>query len=150
MVYKLKVVVTACNVKKIDLKAYDIDKARCYVIVKVNDKEVKTTEKAGLDPEWEEEFEFDVNDPETDKCSAKFFMGSEGGKQIGDEQFYILNLLIKGRPTYKALIVPGGKVDLMVTAVDFGSEKEPEVDSSFMDALDGDMDMCADSSDDDE
>lgn len=38
-------------------------------------------------------------------------MGEEGAeKQIGDEQEYLLNLLIVNKPTYKGLIVPGGQV----------------------------------------
>lgn len=31
-------------------------------------------------------------------------------KKIGDEQTYLLNTLIIGKPTFKAIIVPGGKV----------------------------------------
>lgn len=42
--------------------------------------------RPGLDPTWEEEFEFDVKDEATDRCFVKFLMGAEGEeKQIGDE-----------------------------------------------------------------
>jgi hypothetical protein len=41
---------------------------------------------SGLDPTWEETFEFDVADENTTKCFVKFMMGAEGEeKQIGDE-----------------------------------------------------------------
>lgn len=30
--------------------------------------------------------------------------------QVGDEQEYLINTLVQGKPTYKAIIVPGGKV----------------------------------------
>jgi hypothetical protein len=41
---------------------------------------------AGLDPTWEQTFEFDVADEATTKCFVKFMMGAEGEeKQIGDE-----------------------------------------------------------------
>lgn len=41
---------------------------------------------AGLDPTWEESFEFDVADENTTKCFVKFMMGAEGEeKQIGDQ-----------------------------------------------------------------
>jgi hypothetical protein len=41
---------------------------------------------AGLDPTWEETFEFTVADEATTKCFVKFMMGAEGEeKQIGDE-----------------------------------------------------------------
>jgi hypothetical protein len=40
----------------------------------------------GLDPTWEETFEFDVADENTTKCFVKFMMGAEGEeKQIGDQ-----------------------------------------------------------------
>jgi hypothetical protein len=40
----------------------------------------------GLDPTWEETFEFPVGDEATTKCFVKFMMGAEGEeKQIGDE-----------------------------------------------------------------
>jgi hypothetical protein len=35
---------------------------------------------------------------------------------------YLLNVLIIAKPTYKGLIVPGGKVDMMFTAKGFGKE----------------------------
>jgi hypothetical protein len=40
----------------------------------------------GLDPTWEETFEFPVADESATKCFVKFLMGAEGEeKQIGDE-----------------------------------------------------------------
>jgi hypothetical protein len=35
---------------------------------------------------------------------------------------YLLNVLVIAKPTYKGLIVPGGKVDMMFTAKGFGKE----------------------------
>jgi hypothetical protein len=35
---------------------------------------------------------------------------------------YLLNVLVINKPTYKGLIVPGGKVDMMFTAKGFGKE----------------------------
>ena len=41
---------------------------------------------AGLDPTWEETFEFPVADENTTRCFVKFLMGAEGEEQqIGDE-----------------------------------------------------------------
>jgi hypothetical protein len=59
----------------------------------------------GLDPTWEATYEFPVTD-ENAKCFASFYMGEgETLKQIGDEQTYLLNVLIKDKPTFKAIIV---------------------------------------------
>jgi hypothetical protein len=42
--------------------------------------------KTGLDPTWEETFEFPVENEATTRCFVKFLMGAEGEeKQIGDE-----------------------------------------------------------------
>lgn len=55
----------------------------------------------------------------THRCTVKFLMGEEGDeKQIGDEQEYLLNLLIVNKPTYKGLIVPGGQVGTKTRAGD--------------------------------
>jgi hypothetical protein len=36
---------------------------------------------------------------------------------------YLLNVLVTGKATYKGLIIPGGKVDMMFTAKGFGKEE---------------------------
>eukprot|EP00878_Enallax_costatus_P036634 GHUV01041160.1.p1 GENE.GHUV01041160.1~~GHUV01041160.1.p1 ORF type:complete len:101 (-),score=12.37 GHUV01041160.1:247-549(-) len=70
----------------INEQAYNITKQRSYVVVKVGDQEKQTSVGIGLDPTWEETFEFDVGDENTTKCFVKFMMGAEGEeKQIGDE-----------------------------------------------------------------
>jgi hypothetical protein len=52
---------------------------------------------AGLDPTWEETFEFTVGDEATTKCFVKFMMGAEGEeKQIGDECEWQLFVRIYG------------------------------------------------------
>ena len=115
------------------------------MVVKCGDKTVKTKKLPGLDPTFEEEFEFEFEDPEKTKFSGCFFMGTDNNeKQIGDEIDFLLTALVKGKPTYKAIIVPGGKVEMMATAVDFGKdveEKGKDVDDLF-DAL-GDDDAIA-------
>ncbi len=74
-------------------------KQRCMVKVKVNDKEVCTTIQPNLDPTWEETFDFDIEDENTTKCSAIFYMDEKDDqKQIGDEQFYLLHLLKLNKP----------------------------------------------------
>lgn len=134
---KLTILVSNCNVKKLDLKAYRVEKQRCQTRIKVGDKEVKTSIGIGLDPTWEEEFTFDIEDEATTKCYASFWMDEEGKqKQIGDEQEFLLNLLVKSRTTFKGLIVPGGKVDMMFTAHGFGKEQEEQQDSAVFDLLD--------------
>lgn len=134
----LVVEVASCNVKKLDLKAYGVTKQRSYVVVKVGDQEKQTSVGLGLDPTWEETFEFTVADEATTKCFVKFMMGAEGEeKQIGDECEYLLNVLIIAKPTYKGLIVPGGKVDMMFTAKGFGKEDVEVDDSALFDLLDG-------------
>ena len=55
--------------------------------------------------------------------------------QIGDECTFLLDKLIKGKATYKGLIVPGGKVDMLFTAETFGLEKAEEASDDFMDFL---------------
>lgn len=113
----------------------------CRAVVKCGDREVSTKKLPGLDPVFEETFEFEFDDPATAKFSGSFFMGSdENEKQIGDEIDFLLTALVKGKPTYKALIVPGGKVEMLATAIDFGKEAESsgrDVDDLF-DALGGD------------
>ena len=122
------------------LQAYCVAKQHCQVKLKVGDKEVMTTIQMGLDPTFEETFEFEITDEKATKCSARFFMDAEPNqKQIGDEQEYILSELIIGKPVYKGLIVPGGKVDMMFTAEGFGKEEEAIDPSSFLDLMDGPM-----------
>merc|ERR1712023_99047 len=152
---KLSVEDTSCNVKKLDLRAYGVDKPECYVIVKCGGKEVKTAKLPGLDPVFEETFDFEFEDPASTKFSGVFFMGTDGNEvQIGDEIDFLLTALVKGKPTYKAIIVPGGKVEMLATAVDFGKEAEEgskDVDDLF-DALDDDEGgmMMDDDDEDDE
>merc|ERR1712170_113378 len=121
---KLSVEVTSCNVKKLDLKAYGVDKPECYVIVKCGGKEVKTVKLPGLDPVFEETFDFEFEDPASTKFSGVFFMGT------------------------------AGNVEMLATAVDFGKEAEEgskDVDDLF-DALDDDEGgmMMDDDDEDDE
>lgn len=145
---KLIVEVSSCNVKKLDLKAYNITKQRSYVVVKVGDEEKQTTVGLGLDPTWEESFEFTVSDENTTKCFVKFMMGAEGEeKQIGDECEYLLGVLVADKPTYKGLIVPGGKVDMMFTAKGFGKEDVPVDPTAFLDLMEGGEMMMDDEED---
>jgi hypothetical protein len=132
------VYITACNIKKLDVKFYNIERPRCWVTVSHGDKKYTTKVGIGLDPEWEEETFFEIADPETDKIGAEFFIKCEknGNEQmLGDAQSYALNKLLKGKQTYKGLVVPGGKADMMFTAVDFGDEEAAEEDDAFMDFL---------------
>jgi hypothetical protein len=145
----LVVNVASCNVKKLDLKAYGVTKQRSFVVVKVGDKVEQTAVGLGLDPTWEETFEFPVGDEATTKCFVKFMMGAEGEeKHIGDECEYLLNVLVINKPTYKGLIVPGGKVDMMFTAKGFGKEDVEVDDSALMDLLDGGEMMMDDDEED--
>jgi hypothetical protein len=132
------VYITACNIKKLDTKFYNIERPRCWVTVSHGDKKYTTKVGIGLDPEWEEETFFEIADPETDKIGAEFFIKCEknGNEQmLGDAQSYALNKLLKGKQTYKGLVVPGGKADMMFTAIDFGDEEAAEEDDAFMDFL---------------
>ena len=92
----------------------------------------------GLDPEWEETTEFEIADPEVDKVEGTFFVKCEKNgneQQLGDKQSYALGKLLKGKQTFKGLVVPGGKADMMFTALDFGNEEAEEEDDAFMDFL---------------
>jgi hypothetical protein len=132
------VYITACNIKKLDTKFYNIERPRCWVTVSLGDVKYTTQVGIGLDPEWEEETFFEIADPETDKIGAEFFIKCEknGNEQmLGDAQSYALNKLLKGKQTYKGLVVPGGKADMMFTAMDFGDEEAAEEDDAFMDFL---------------
>ena len=128
----MKIEATSCNIKKIDLKFYGIEKATCQVTIKCNGAEWKTSEERGLDPTWEQHVIFKIDNPETDKISAVFHCA---GIQLGDEQFYALDKLMNGKQTFKGLVVPGGKADMLFTAVDFGSTEAPQEDDAFMDFL---------------
>jgi len=137
---KIKVEVTSCNVKKIDLKAYGVDKPKCQVELTIGDKTVRTNILHGLDPTWEETFEFEL-DSEDQESFGKFYMGDAKQVQIGDTQPLIPMNPVQGRPTYKALIVPGGKVDLFVTALNFGLDQPAEIDlGGFDDVMGSDSD----------
>lgn len=130
--HELKIEVNCCNIKKLDLKFYGIEKATCKVVLKYKDHVYESAELPGLDPTWEEEFIFCVDDPENDKISAVFYIKDQ---LLGDEQHYALNKLIQGKATFKGLVVPGGKADFMFTAVNFGDDAPPDEDDAFMDFL---------------
>ena len=57
--------------------------------------------------------------------------------------FAQLNVLIVNKPTFKAIIVPGGQVQMMFTAKGFGKEDAPVEDDGLLDLLDG-GEMCMD------
>jgi len=148
---KLVVEVANCNVKKLDLKAYGVTKLRCITVVRVGDKEERTTVGLGLDPTWEETFEFPVADENTTRCFVKFLMGAEGEEQqIGDECEYLLNVLVADKATYKGLIIPGGKVDMMFTARGFGKDEVVEDPGAFLDLMEGEGGMMMDDDEEDE
>ena len=118
--------ITACNIKKLDTKFYNIERPRCWVTVSFGETKYTTQVGVGLDPEWEETTEFTINNAEEDKIEAIFYVkcdknGNE--QQLGDKQSYALNKLIKNKQTYKGLVVPGGKADMMFTALDFGNDE---------------------------
>jgi hypothetical protein len=129
---ELRIEVNCCNVKKLDLKFYGIEKPKCKVVLKYKEHEYESQELAGLDPTWEEEFVFCVDDPENDKISAVFYIC---GQKLGDEQHFALNKLLQKKQTFKGLVVPGGKADFMFTALNFGEEQAAEEDDAFMDFL---------------
>ena len=56
-------------------------------------------------------------------------------QQLGDKQSYALHKLLKAKQTYKGLVVPGGKADMMFTATNFGDEEAEDEDDAFMDFL---------------
>ncbi len=121
------------------MKFYGIEKPRAWVTV-TGPGDVKYTTKVGigLDPEWEEETFFTIADPATEKIEAEFFIKCEKNgveQQLGDKQSFALNKLLKDKATYKGLVVPGGKADMMFTAIDFGDEEAADEDDAFMDFL---------------
>ena len=153
--YKLQVELAMCNVKKIDTKAYGIEKPDCTATVAIGDQSFTTRTERGLDPQWDQTVILGVTDPSKDRLSGKFFM-NQGTKQIGDEQFFNLDKLVNGKSTFKGIIVPGGKVDMFVTALGWGAEEKEEniEDMGFMNTL-GDDDaeggmMMSDSDEEDE
>ena len=152
--YKLQVELAMCNVKKIDTKAYGIEKPDCTATVTIGDQSFTTRTERGLDPQWDQTVILGVTDPSKDRLSGKFFM-NQGTKQIGDEQFFNLDKLVNGKSTFKGIIVPGGKVDMFVTALGWGAEEKEEnlEDMGFMNTLDGDDEggmMMSDSEEDED
>ena len=113
-------------------QAYGIEKAICQVCLEVEGQTYETKELPGLDPTWEENHEFKISDPSSVKVTAIFKCG---GKQVGDTQTYALDKLLKNKPTFKAIIVPGGKVDMLFNATNFGEAEAAADDDSFMDFL---------------
>merc|ERR1712216_966338 len=150
---KLQIELAMCNVKKIDTKAYGVEKPDCTAKVTLNGVSFTTRTEKGLDPQWDQTVVLGVTDPAKDRLSGKFFM-NQGEKQIGDEQFFNLDKLVAGKSTFKGIIVPGGTVDMFVTALNFGvEEKEENVeDMGFMNTLDDDEEggmMMSDSEEED-
>jgi len=130
--------ITSCNIKKLDVKFYNIERPRCWVTVNVGEQTYTTQVGIGLDPEWEETTEFEIADPEVDKVEGTFFVKCEKNgneQQLGDMQTFALNKLLLNKQTFKGLVVPGGKADMMFTALDFGDEQAEEEDDAFMDFL---------------
>lgn len=128
----LHVNVASVNIKKIDLKAYGIETAICQVCLECEGQKAQTKELRGLDPTFEEHFYFKISDPATVKVTAYFLCG---GKKIGDTQTYPLDKLLQGKSTFKAVIVPGGKADMLFKATNFGDAEAPKDDDGFMDFL---------------
>jgi hypothetical protein len=60
----------------------------------------------GLDPTFEETFEFDITDENSTKCFASFEMD---GKQIGDTQEYLINLQGPDHPRWQGAFACGCK-----------------------------------------
>lgn len=151
--YSMRVEITSCNVKRIDLKAYGLNRPNCWVKINVGPHEARTETKFGLDPIWEDvyEFRFDTEPTETHFTST-FYMdeAQDGGVQIGDTQRFLLEVLVKGKQMFKQLVVPGGGVNFMVTADNFGKEDVPMGDTlGFLDD-DEDGGMMMDDDDEDE
>lgn len=120
------------------MQFYNIERPRCWVIVKLGEQSHTSAVGIGLDPTWEENITFTVKDPATEKVEAKFMIKCEKNgneQQLGDVQTFALDKLITKKQTYKGLVVPGGKADFMFTATNFGEEDVPEEDGAFMDFL---------------
>ncbi|GHP08838.1 hypothetical protein PPROV_000757500 [Pycnococcus provasolii] len=151
--YSMRVEITSCNVKRIDLKAYGLNVPNCWVKINVGPHEARTCTLFGLDPIWEDvyEFKFDT-EPKDTEFKATFYMdeAQDGGKQIGDTQRFLLEVLVIGKQLFKQLVVPGGGVNFMVTADNFGKEDVPMGDTlGFLDD-DDEGGMMMDSDEDDE
>lgn len=130
--------ITCCNIKKLDTKFYNLEKPRCWVTVKLGEQTHTTQVGIGLDPTWEEDVEFEVTNPEEQKVEGTFYIKCEKNgneQQLGDMQTFALNKLLLKKQTFKGLVVPGGKADMMFTALDFGDEQAEEEDDAFMDFL---------------
>eukprot|EP00009_Paramoeba_aestuarina_P001971 CAMPEP_0201512914 /NCGR_PEP_ID=MMETSP0161_2-20130828/5079_1 /ASSEMBLY_ACC=CAM_ASM_000251 /TAXON_ID=180227 /ORGANISM="Neoparamoeba aestuarina, Strain SoJaBio B1-5/56/2" /LENGTH=78 /DNA_ID=CAMNT_0047908937 /DNA_START=272 /DNA_END=508 /DNA_ORIENTATION=+ len=65
-------------------------------------------------------------DPQAEKLEVRFFIGTV---QIGVDAVFVLDKLKKNVKTPRSLAIPGGKVDLFLTAVDFGKEEEDDEDN---------------------
>merc|ERR1712032_1548979 len=80
----IKVEIAMCNVKKLDTKAYGIEKPDCTVVVGIEgtDLSFTTQTQRGLDPQFEETATFEVKDVTKDRLFGKFFM-NKNTKQIG-------------------------------------------------------------------
>eukprot|EP01007_Sphenomonas_quadrangularis_P003772 NODE_814_length_1153_cov_624.315217_g659_i0.p1 GENE.NODE_814_length_1153_cov_624.315217_g659_i0~~NODE_814_length_1153_cov_624.315217_g659_i0.p1 ORF type:complete len:296 (+),score=128.41 NODE_814_length_1153_cov_624.315217_g659_i0:64-951(+) len=127
-VFHLTATATAANVKKLDPDAYGVKKRDGWCKLVLGNQEFKTRQEVGkLDPMWEETFTFEVTDPATQKLQCSFYLGDV---QIGVTNEFILSVLKKGLATYKGMAVPGGKVDFMLKAVDFGVEEEEKEEES--------------------
>jgi hypothetical protein len=104
----------------------------CEVFLECEGQTANTKSLPGLDPTWEENFYFTISDPETVKMTAYFKCG---GIKVGDTHEYPLDKLLQNKPTFKAIVVPGGKVDMLFNATNFGDTEAPADDDGFMDFL---------------
>ena len=130
--HTLTVQVVQGNAKRVDPDIFKKDGiGKSWVKLSVGNQEFKTTEKPGLDPVWEEEFTFQVTDPETDKLVVQFYLGTI---QIGFDGVFVLDGLKTKQSTYKGLAIPGGKVDFNLRAEDFGkpAQEEEEGEDDWM------------------
>jgi hypothetical protein len=103
------VYITACNIKKLDLKFYGIEKCRCWVTVTLGEQTYSTQIGIGLDPEWEEETFMTIGDIENDKVEAVFYVKdatTEVVQQLGDKQYFGVSKLLKGRGLHSFTFQP--------------------------------------------
>ena len=100
--------------------------------MKYKDHEYTSEELAGLDPTWEEEFIFCVDDVENDKMCAGVDICEQ---RLGDEQHVAVSKLVGKKQTCKGRVVAGGKADCMFSALNVGEEQAAEEDGAVMEFL---------------
>jgi len=113
--------------KTLPTQDYDIDvqssEGLLKLVVASQQQCTKMAKLIGLSPVWDETFVFGVEDPETEKVKATFYLGE---MQLGRAIEFKLSDLGLNQPTTRSVPVFGGEIDVSFCAMDFGQTEKAQ------------------------